>query len=82
VSDPIEHLLTRLDRDLQSLFRLVERVCREAHVDDDNLANDEFFDLRDHAETASDTADEVLVKAQAIIAEARLAIRQHRGGAA
>lgn len=82
MSDPINHLLTRLDWDLQSLFKLVERVCREARVDDDNLADDEFFDLRDHAETASDTADEVLVKAQAIITEARPAISQHRGGAA
>ena len=77
IASEIKGLLLRLDFDLESVFQLVTRLCHEAHMDDDEIA-DRFegcdVDVLDVLEIISDTADEVLMKVQAIIVEARLAI--------
>ncbi len=74
-------VLTRIDWDLQELFKMIERLCGEAHLDDESIRR--VLSTRDDAalEIISDTADEVLVKATTLITETRLAIRVATGGA-
>lgn len=73
--------LAKIDWDLQELFRMVERLCGEAHLDDDAIKQVLSTDDEAVLEIISDTADEVLVKATTLITEARLAIRLATGGA-
>ncbi|WP_126975536.1 hypothetical protein [Frigidibacter oleivorans] len=78
----IDQLLARIDWDLQTLFKMVERLCAEAHLDDASI--EQIMSEKDSArlEIISDTADEVLVKATSLITEARLAIRTIKGAVA
>ena len=78
---PTAALISRLDFDLQDLFRMVERLCREAHLDDDDIAEILAEGDADRLEIITDTADEVLVKATNTITEARLAIQSFRRAA-
>lgn len=76
-------LLGRLDWDLQTLFKMVERLCGEAHCSDADIDRYILTDgARQTLEIISDVADEVFVKATSLITEARLAIRLARDGAA
>jgi hypothetical protein len=73
-------LLVRIDADLHLLFGMTERLCREAHLDDEDISRVLSTSDNEVLEIISDTADEVLVKATAIITEARLAMRLAAGG--
>lgn len=66
-------LLGALDLHLENLCRMVGRVCREAHLSDDDIregVEDETLEI------ISDTADEVLAKTEQLVTELRLSIRQ------
>lgn len=73
-------LIGRLDFDLETVFRLVTRLCQEAHMDDDEIAEVIREGSSESLEIVSDTADEVLAKVQTLIVEARLAITEFRAG--
>ena len=79
--DNTTNLLARLDQDLQTIFQMVTRLGAEAHLDDAQIADIINTSNAEPLEIISDTADEVTLKVQAIIVEARLAIREARGGA-
>lgn len=82
MAEGIDDLLSRLDWTLQHLFRMVDHLCAEAHLDDDDIAEILAEADADSLEIISDTADEVRIKAQDLIVEARLAIQRHREGKA
>lgn len=65
---------------LGELFKMVERLCHEAHLDDEDISEILASGDREKLAIISDTADEVLPKAQGLITEARLAIRMQCGG--
>ena len=75
---PAASQLSILDFYLETLFHLVTRLCHEAHLDDEAITILLEMDDRDHLEIITDTADEVLIKAQALIVEARLGIQSVR----
>ena len=62
------------------LYKMVERLCNEAHMGDDDIAEILRTQDREKLEIISDTATEVLVKAQALIVEARLHLQQDQEG--
>ena len=78
--DKAQHLLARLDWDLQTIFKMITRLGAEAHLTDEQIGEIINLGNAEHLEIISDTADEITLKAQAIIVEARLAIREARGG--
>ena len=65
---------------LGELFTMVERLCHEAHLSDEDISAILETQDREALEIITDTADEVLVKAQGLITEARLALRAQAGG--
>ena len=65
---------------LGELFKMIERLCREAHLDDADITEILATGDCEPLEIISDTASEVLPKAQALITEARLAIQLQAGG--
>ena len=71
--------IASVDWALGDLFKMIERLCREAHMSDEDIT--EILDARnsEKLEIISDTADEVLVKAQGLIIDARLAVRSLSG---
>lgn len=66
-------LLGSLDLHLETLCQMVGRVCREAHLSDDDISAgvpDETLEI------ISDTADEVLAKTEQVVTELRMQIRE------
>lgn len=73
-------LLITLDEVFVLVFQMTGRLCREAHLADEDIENIIGTKNRDPLEIISDTADEVLAKTEVLIVEARLAIRNHLEG--
>jgi hypothetical protein len=80
--DKSKDILARLDWDLQTIFQMITRLGTEAHLEDEQIADIINTANAEPLEIISDMADEVTLKAQAIIVEARLAIREARGAKA
>lgn len=76
-SKDAKSLLLALDEVLVQVCQMTGRLCREAHLADEDIDQILSTKNRDHLEIISDTADEVLSKTEALIVEARLTIRNH-----
>ncbi|MBW6495812.1 MAG: hypothetical protein K0B16_14865 [Burkholderiaceae bacterium] len=76
-----KHTLERVDFWLTVILSHVERLCAEAHKDDDDIGRILEEQDRDVLEIITDTADEVLFKVQEIVVENRLNIATSLGRA-
>lgn len=74
MSKATKELLARLDWDMKNLFVMVEKLCNEAHLDDETIKDILNDGDSEQLEIISDTADEMTAKALPLIVEARLAI--------
>jgi len=60
--------------ELQNLLHAIERVCHEIHMDGDDIRDILASHDSDRLEIMTDSADELLVKASAVLVEAQLVI--------
>lgn len=79
-TEDAKSLIISLDEVLSQLYQMIGRLCREAHLSDADIEGILGSKNRDPLEIISDTSDEVLSKAEALVVEARLAIRSHLEG--
>ena len=74
MDEETKNVLARVELDMEKIYRLVERLEREAFLSDEQIQAGDH----DAMEISSDTLTEVSPKIKDIIVEARIALHAYR----